>query len=137
MTVIDLDAAIEAIESLWCHIDVARLEHHPAQAEMDALRAIPAVKPDLYAADRIRELEAEVARLTADRDAWRGLTMYAAGGSADETSDDDALERAAKVAESPDTPVFKDEWSAQMNAAAISTMMSVAAAIRALKGTAK
>jgi hypothetical protein len=44
----------------------------------------------------------------------------------------DALEEAAKVAESDSIPIFKDGWSACQDAAAISTMTSIAAAIRAL-----
>ena len=42
------------------------------------------------------------------------------------------LERAAKVSESADTPVFKPGWSAGQDAAAISTMAAIATAIRAL-----
>ena len=47
---------------------------------------------------------------------------------------DAALEEAAKAAESPDLLVFKRGWSPSQDAAAISTMMAVAAAIRAMKG---
>lgn len=43
-----------------------------------------------------------------------------------------ALERAAKEATSPDTPAFHNEWTDGQCAAAISTMGSCAAAIRAL-----
>ena len=40
-------------------------------------------------------------------------------------------EACAKVAESAETPVFKDGWTPREDAAAISAMMSIAAAIRA------
>ena len=39
-------------------------------------------------------------------------------------------ERCAKIAESPNTPVFKTGWSTAQDAAAISTMRSIATAIR-------
>lgn len=39
-------------------------------------------------------------------------------------------ERCAKIAESSETPVFKRDWGTSQDAAAISAMMSIAAAIR-------
>ena len=44
-----------------------------------------------------------------------------------------AIEAAANVAQSADTPVFKDGWTSGQDAAAISAMQSIAAAIRQLK----
>ena len=53
--------------------------------------------------------------------------MYAADVAAAVATE---RERCAKVAESPNTPAFKDGWSPREDAAAISAMVSIAAAIR-------
>lgn len=122
------------IVELAYRIEALIAERDEARAALEAQEVqIAGLKADKF---KMRD-ERDKAKIAASNYAEFNHTWRARAEKAEAERDaarDAALEEAAKMVESPDLPVFKRGWSTSQDAAAISTMMAVAAAIRALKG---
>lgn len=79
---------------------------------------------DLYRQDSITWLQIQMGIL-----AIRSLPATDATRAALDRAKAEGMREAAKIAQSAETPVFKDGWSAMEDAAAISTMSSISRAI--------